>query len=252
MMAVIQYTLKEHIRHRVYLTVILFGLILLGSGMVISSLAVEEQLRMMINVGLGGIEFLALIAIIFVTVNLVLEEVESRSIYLVLSHPIERWQYIVGRYLGTVLALTLGILMMGALHVSSLFIHSWTWQSFYPVAIVCSIGKIAVVGSLALLISLITTSTASSMTLTGFLWVMGHFSSELGYMADRSANPLVKTAIWVFQHVSPNFSYFNFRDFWQATQTPPAAWFGWMFIYSVSYVIAALALTSWLFSRKEV
>lgn len=251
LLAVAGYTLKEHIRNRIYLTVVLFGVILLGGGFIISALAVEEQTRMMVDLGLGGIEFLALIAVLFVTVNLVLEEMETRSVYLVLSHPIERWRYIVGRFSGTLVALILGILFMAALHLGSLKLLGWSLQLFYPIAILCSIAKIAVVGALALLISLITTSTASSMTLTGFLWVLGHFTSELRYMSDRSANPLVKALAEFLGYVAPNFSYFNYRDFWQAAVTPPSIWFGWLGLYSAAYIGTALFLTSWVFSKKE-
>ncbi len=251
LLAVAQYTLKEHIRNKIYFTVVLFGIILMGGGVVISALAVEEQTRMMLDLGLGGIEFLALLAVLFVTVNLVLTEMETRSVYLILSHPVERWQYIVGRFAGTLAALVCGMLIMAVLHVGSLKLMGWKLELFYPIAVLCSIAKIAVVGSLALLISLITTSTASSMTLTGFLWVLGHFTSELRYMSERSANPLVKAVAEFLSYVAPNFGIFNYRDFWQATVTPPAIWFGWLALYSVSYVGIALFLTSWSFSKKE-
>jgi ABC-type transport system involved in multi-copper enzyme maturation permease subunit len=251
LIAVAQYTLKEHIRNRVYLSVVLFGFILIGGSVVISSLAVEEQVRMMVDVGLAGIEFLALITVLFVTVNLVLEEMESRSIYLILSHPVERWHYIVGRFVGTITALIFGMLIMALLHIGSLYLVGWRMEAFYPQVILCSMLKIAVVGSLALLISLITTSTASSMTLTGFLWVLGHFVSELKFMSEKSANPLVKAVCELLQYVAPNFSYFNYRDFWRAAVLPPASWFGWMGLYAFSYVGIALFLTSWIFSKKE-
>jgi len=251
LLAVAQYTLKEHIRNRIYLTVVLFGVILLGGGVIISALAVEEHTRMMVDLGLSGIEFLALITVLFVTVNLILEEMETRSVYLILSHPIDRWQYIVGRFLGTMAALVIGILLMAALHVASLKLIGWKMEFFYPVAILCSIAKISIVGALSLMISLITTSTASSMTLTGFLWVLGHFTTELQYMSDRSANPLVKAFSEFLGYVAPNFSYFNYRDFWRATTVPPGAWFAWLGFYSAAYVGIALCLTSWLFEKKE-
>ena len=251
LIAVATITLKEHIRNRIYLTVVLFGLLLIGAGAIISSLAVEEQVRMMLDVGLGGIEFLALLAVVFVTVNLVLQEMENRSLYLILSHPVPRWQYIVGRYLGTVMALAAGILLMGLLHVISLLLSGWTWEFAYAIALLICILKIAVVAALALLVSLITTSTSSAMTLTGFLWVMGHFTSELQFIGGKSANPLIKAGVQFFEYVAPNFSYLNYRDFWHATLTPSPAWFAWMVCYALSYIGVALFLTSWAFSKKE-
>jgi ABC-type transport system involved in multi-copper enzyme maturation permease subunit len=251
LIAIAGITLKEHIRNRIYLTVVLFGLLLIGGGAIISSLAVEEQVRMMLDMGLGGIEFLALLAVVFVTVNLVLQEMENRGLYLVLSHPVPRWQYIVGRYLGTVAALAAGIFLMGCLHVGSLLLSGWSWEWSYAIALSICILKIAVVASLALLVSLITTSTSSAMTLTGFLWVMGHFTSELKFIGEKSANPLIKAGLQFFQYVSPNFAYLNYRDFWHATLQPPAGWFAWMACYALSYIAVTLFLTSWAFSKKE-
>ncbi|MCG3205347.1 MAG: hypothetical protein KCHDKBKB_02067 [Elusimicrobia bacterium] len=206
---------------------------------------------MMIDLGLGGIEFLALIMVLFVTVNLVLEEMESRTIYLILSHPIERWSYIAGRFLGTMVALVSGIICMALLHLVSLKLMGWSFEIFYSIAILCTIAKIAVVGALALMISLLTTSTASAMTLTGFLWVLGHFTTELKFMSDRSENPLVKVVAEILGALVPNFSYFNYRDFFRAHLVPSPEWFIWFAGYSLAYIGVALFLTCWLFSQKE-
>ncbi len=251
LLAVIYYTVKEHIRNRVFLSFLLFCGILIGSALVISTLAMDQQLRMILNVGQAGIEFISLMAVIFITVNLVLTEMETRSIYLVLSHPIERWQYILGRYLGTLLALFAAMILMSGFHLLILFLKGWVWNNSYLISLLASMAKIGVIGSLALFLSLSTTSSASAMSFTGFLWVLGHFSSELQFMAEKSANPLMKAALWTVQQIAPNFSYYNYRDFWQAIQTPPPAWFGWMSLYTVCYIGTALLLSSWLFSRRE-
>lgn len=249
--AVIHYTLKEHIRNRVYLILVLFGGILIGSALIVSSLALDQQVRMILDIGLAGIEFIALMTVIFITVNLVLVEMETRSIYLILSHPIERWQYILGRYLGTIIALLLGMLAMAIFHLGTLFLEGWAWNISYLVSLGASMAKIAVIGSLALFLSLCTTSSASAMSFTAFLWILGHFTGELRFMAEKSANPITKFLLWVVQEVAPNFSYFNYRDFWQAVQTPPPGWFAWMTVYTLCYIGTALLLSSWLFSKRE-
>src|ERR1700753_3427339 len=96
-------TFKEHVRHRLYLSLILFCFILLGGGLVVSALAVDERARLMVDFGLAAIEFLGLTTIVFISVSLVLTEIENRTIYLVLSRPLPRSQYILGRFAGTAL-----------------------------------------------------------------------------------------------------------------------------------------------------
>ncbi len=249
--AIAGYTFKQHLRHRVYWTVGLFGLVLLGGSAVVSALAVEEQTRMMIDLGLAGIELLALLAVVFVTVSLVLEEVESRAITLILTRPVRRSEYLLGRYAGTLLSISLGMVAMAVLHVGVMALVGWWPQSFYAMALLCSLGKVMVVGSLALLLSLFSTSSASSMTFTIFFWILGHFSEELRFMGEKSDSGFVKAFIWFTAEITPDFSYYNYRDFWMAASLPPPSWFGWMVVYTFSYIGVCLFLSNFLFSQKE-
>ncbi|OGS27933.1 MAG: hypothetical protein A2297_08015 [Elusimicrobia bacterium RIFOXYB2_FULL_48_7] len=248
--AILAYTIKQHLRHKIYLVVFLFGLVLITGALVISSLS-TGRVRMLLNLGLSSIEFLALITIIFTTVNLILEELESRTIYLMLAHPLKRWQYILGRFSGTVISVLFGMLSMVILHLALLFMAGWHWQNYYAIAMLCSFGKIIVMSAITLLISLFTTSAATAMSFSALVWILGHFSEELNYLGEKSANIIVKSVVWAIYNIAPNFSYFNYRDFWAAAQVPSAAWFGWMIIYTFSYTGICLILSNFLFSQKE-
>lgn len=250
-LAIIRYTMKQHLRHRVYLTVGLFGLVLLCGSLVVSSLAVEERVRMLLDLGLAGIELLALLTIVFVTVNLVLDEVDSRGITLILTRPVKRSEYLLGRFLGTLASIAVGMAAMALLHLLVLVAVGGSPGWMYGVAWVCSLGKVAVVGSLALFLSLFSTSAASSMTFTIFFWILGHYSSELRYLGEKSGNLPVKALIWLMSEVTPNFSYYNYRDFWAAPAQPPAAWFAWMGVYTAAYIGVCLFLSNFLFAQKE-
>ena len=250
-LAIIRYTFKEHFRHRVFLTVLLFGLILLGGSLVVSALASESRLRLMTDLGLASIEFLSLIAVVFVTVNLILGEIESRTITLLLSHPIPRWQYVAGRFLGTLAAIALGMAVMAFLHVGMLRLYHWHWEPFYGIALLCMGAKVMTTGAVALLFSLFSTSAPALMTFTLFMWMAGHFSQEMKFLGEKSANPIVKALVSVFYYVAPNFSYFNYRDFAQAAQVPPFPWFAWVFLYAAGYTSVCLFLSQALFEKRE-
>jgi len=248
----VQDTWREHIRHRIYLSLFLFGFALLGGGLIISALAIEERARLMMDFGLAAIEFLGLITIVFVSVNLVLTEMENRTLYLILSRPLPRGLYIAGRFAGTLLSITVAMAAMAVLHGLLLWPLPHTISlSHYLMAWACAVGKIAVVGSLALALSLFSTSAPTAMTFTLFLWAIGHFSEELKFLGQKSANALVKTLVWFFYHVAPNFSYFNYRDFLYSPHPPSGAWFFYLACYTVGYTGICLWVATFLFSRKE-
>lgn len=248
---ILAYTVKQHLRTKIYLIVILFGLVLVLGALVVSSIALEERVRMFINIGLAGIEFLALITVIFATVNMILEEMESKTIYLILAHPIKRVHYLLGRYLGTLVAVGSGMFIMACLHVAGLFLLGWSWEFAYVISLILSFGKIMVMSAIALFLALFSTSAPASMAFTIFVWIIGHFSEELKFMGEKTGSVVAKSVIWAFYYISPNLAYYNYRDFWVAGQLPGISWFAWIAAYSLTYITICLMVSSYLFSQKE-
>jgi len=106
-------------------------MMLLLAGLVFSTLAVEQRQRVIVDFGFAAIEFLALLFVLFSSVNLILEEVETKTIALVLSHPIHRWQYILGRFLGLAISVALAIIIMGLAHLFLLILLGVPWSNQY-------------------------------------------------------------------------------------------------------------------------
>jgi len=105
-------------------------------------------------------------------------------------------------------------------------------------------------GALALLLSLALTSEAAAMAFAVFFWILGHFSSEMRFVADKSGNALLRTAILAFSYAAPDFARFNYRDAWHAGPPSP----GWMAaaaLYALGYSVACLALAAQVFEQKE-
>ena len=82
------------------------------------------------------------------------------------------------------------------------------------------------------------------------LWMLGHFSSEMRFLADRSASVFLKTTIVAFSYAAPDFAHFNYRDFWHQP-APSAAWLLWVGLYALTYSGACLALAVQIFEQKE-
>lgn len=250
-LAVAGYTFKRHLRHRAYLTVLLFGLLLVVAAVAVSSLAAEERGRLLLDVGLAGIEFLALVSAVFLSVNLVLEELSSRAVCLLLARPLERWAYVCGRFAGTLAAVACAMAAMALLHAALLALHGALPLRLYALAWLCSLAKVAVVASAALMLSLFSTSAEASTAFTLSLWVLGHFSRELAALGRRSDSLPVRAVAWTLRHLAPDFSWFNYRDLLGASG-PPALWAGSAALYAVCYGALCLYIACFLFSEREL
>lgn len=191
-----------------------------------------------------------MISVVFLTVHLILQEVESRAIFLILTHPVRRWHYLLGRFLGTLAAVGLGLAAMGLFHWLILFALGWTGEGSYLLAWSCSLGKTAVMGALALLLSLALTSEAAAMAFSVFFWILGHFSSEMNYIAEKSGSSFMRAAILAFSRAAPDFAHLNYRDA-AAAGLPGHRWMAAALLYVVGYCAACLALSVQIFEQKE-
>ncbi|MBI3291320.1 MAG: ABC transporter permease [Elusimicrobia bacterium] len=249
-LSITRYTVIQLFRNKLFSILGIFGCILLGASLLIASLGGDQQLRVLLDLGLACLEFLALVSGVFAAVTLILEEMEARTIALVLIRPLHRAEYLVGRFLGLLTALLLSMGIMAALHLGLLFFKGWRWDASYLVAVAFSAGKIMVITSLALFLSLFATSSISALTLTFFLWVLGHFSQELKFLANKTGYPAFTALVKAIYYVVPNFAYLNLKDHLEGTGVM-GRWLGGAALYAVCYTVACLTLALGLFRRKE-
>ncbi|MCB4792349.1 MAG: hypothetical protein LHV68_10775 [Elusimicrobia bacterium] len=248
--AIAYYTLIENIRNKIFYVIILFGIITLASSFLLSVLGGEQSKRILLDIGLNAIEFFALITICFASVNLILEEMESKTIYLILTRPVSKSIYLIGRYLGLITAVFCGIVIMSIFHLSILYFKGWEFSFRYPLAILLSFEKITIIGSLALFFSLLSTSAISSVSFTVSFWILGHFSEELKFLGNKATFIHTKILAKVMYYLTPNLQYFNLKDFWNI---PVIAgnWIWVSLIYGLLYSAFCLVLSLWLLKYKE-
>src|SRR5947209_3808818 len=96
-MRIARYTFVEIFRNKVYYVLLLFAGVLMISAILLGALGGEQRNRMIIDLGLASIETFALLVAVFAAVTLVLEEMESRTLYLILARPVSRYQFVLGR-----------------------------------------------------------------------------------------------------------------------------------------------------------
>ena len=79
-----------------------FALVLIGTGVLLSTLSYVERERILQDVGLASIRLFGAAIAIFVGVGLIHKEVDRRTIYTILSKPVSRTEFLLGKYAGLV------------------------------------------------------------------------------------------------------------------------------------------------------
>ncbi|MFH1380481.1 MAG: ABC transporter permease subunit [bacterium] len=247
--SIIRYTILQNFRNKTLYVLVLFVSIMFVASFLFSTLGGEQEKRLLFDLGIGCIEIFGLIVAVFTAVTLLLEELESRTIYLVLSRPIMRYHYIIGRYAGLLLSVALSVILMGCIHFALLLFKGWEFDMRYFLLILLTLEKISVISSIALFFSLFSTSAASSIVFTLFFWVLGHFAVELRFLGSR-LDSMFKFAIKIMYYLVPNLQYFNLRDQWDLS-TFSFKFIGIASIYGIIYIMVCLSFCTALFNRKE-
>src|SRR3990172_1943274 len=108
-------TLKEALRNRILYLLFFFAAVLVVSSWIISELTVGDALKIIKDLGLGSIHFLGVLITIFIGIGLVFRELEKRTVFIILSKPVHRFEFLLGKFAG--LAVTLLLVLTGLVSV---------------------------------------------------------------------------------------------------------------------------------------
>lgn len=259
-LAIAKVTFIEQIRNRLYLIILFFGGSILAASLLLGTLAPGYKVRVVFDLGLVAIELFGLTTAIFGAVSLVVQEIESKTIYLLLTRPLPRSSYIIGRYLGLLGAVVMTMLGMALLHIGTMlsdfgafkeFMYSTPLWANYPLLLLMSISKMFITASLALFFSLFATSSVSALVFTAFFWIAGHFGPELAFLIKKSTSGFIQSVAKAVSLVFPNFQFLNFRDLFEVPGFSGVHFIGWALLYSFGYAAIFIVLSSILFSKKE-
>src|SRR2546422_8427755 len=107
-------TFRETLRDKILYNLVFFGLLLIGSSILLSTLTIGEQVKIIRDIGLARINVFGVIIAIFVGIGLVSKEIEKRTIFTIIAKPVPRYLYLLGKYSGLALTLLVNIGIMAA------------------------------------------------------------------------------------------------------------------------------------------
>lgn len=243
-------TVREAIRNKVLYTLLFFAILLIGSGVVLSTLSYVEQERILQTIALSAIRIFGVAIAIFVGVGLIHKEVDRRTIYTILSKPVSRSEFLVGKYAGLVATIWLQVAIMSAAFVTVSLLTGAPLGAGHAAALALVAVELALVVALATLFSAFTTPMLSALFTTG-LYVAGQLSRDLRDIGARSQVEAVQDITAVVYHVLPDLASFNLGI--QAVHgLPVTAADVWLpAIYAAGYAGLLLLAGMAIFERRD-
>src|SRR5882757_5822734 len=110
---IVRHTFREAVVQPIYSLLIGLGAAILIIFGVLPFFTLGEDTVMFMSVGLDVILLLVLIATLFATSKSIYDEIEDRTMLTLMSKPVARWEVLIGKYLGIVLASALAVSVLG-------------------------------------------------------------------------------------------------------------------------------------------
>ncbi|NTX00593.1 MULTISPECIES: ABC transporter permease [unclassified Myxococcus] len=203
---------REARRNRVTVVVGAFAAVVLLSSTLITEVTVATFDRVLTDFGLGMMSLILVFLTIFLSSGLLSREIERRTIFLVVSKPVSRTQFLLARLAGNMLTLAVMMGAMMLIFASQLLMFQ---VSIHPTQIVAAVGlwfELLVLTSAGILFSSFTGPAVSAIATTG-IYFTGHLASDLYDIANRLDDGSVKTFAKALYYLLPNLERMNFRPY---------------------------------------
>jgi Cu-processing system permease protein len=108
-------TFREAVRDKVLYGALGFGCAVLFFTLAVAELSLNQQARVIEDVGLASISLFSVLVAVFLGSSLLYKEIERKTLYVILPKPISRMEFLLGKYLGIVMTVLVFVGLMGAL-----------------------------------------------------------------------------------------------------------------------------------------
>jgi len=247
------HTFKESVRQKVLYNLVAFALLLIGASILFGSISVGVEQIILITLGLTSISVFGLLIAIIIGIDLVSKEIERRTVYNILSKPVSRVEFVLGKYLGLVLTLLVNTAIMTVGFYAALYYQKGTLGKndlVFLGAVYFILLELAMVVGIALVFSCVSTPVLSAVY-TFCLFIIGNFSADLRGLGQRTQSPLLGTVYDALYYALPNFANFNVISLVAHAQKIPAYLGVGNSFYALLYITILLGLAIMIFEERE-
>jgi ABC-type Na+ efflux pump permease subunit len=237
-------TFVEATRQKVFLIVMLVCVVILASSRLFTQFTFEDQLKIIKDIGLAVITVGGALIAIILTAQLLASEVENRTIYTILSKPVWRLEFLLGKFLGMVVLIFISVLIMSAVFTLVLFymervlindavtgagmaadrtglanmqqvVSQIQLQVRDPnliKAVLLAFSKLVLLTAIAMFVASFSTSMIFTVFISGCIYFMGHLQSTAREMWQGQGTLLAKAGMALVAFFVPDLQSFNLAD----------------------------------------
>ncbi len=254
-------TYREGLRKKLLLGLLMVALLVIGSSVFLTVLSPGEEVKMIKDVCLTAISLFGMLIAVSTSASVIPAEIENKTIHTVLSKPLRRLEYLLGKFLGVQMIVILNLGIMTLLFLVMLYMRERILSHVLIKSVCLTYFEMMILSSLTFIVSVVSSSAALPTICGVFMYIVGHLVEYLKDLSERASHSsdavsqAMAKIIKLFYWCLPNLSNYNLRQ--ELIHLPPNdptvdVRFWALVSYALLCTLCAFVVTWWLFRKREL
>ncbi len=243
-------TFKEAKRDRILYLLFFFAAVCIIAARVLAILTVGDRVKIIKDVGLASINIFGVLMAVLMGTGLVYKEIDKKTIFTLLSKPLHRAQFILGKFLGLVLTLFIMTAFMAVIFLALVYLQtsSIEWTMFLAIGYIFL--ELVLITAVAILFSAFSTPILSSIFSLSF-YLIGHLSWGIELLIRKMNPGTGRSVARVLYTFLPDLENFNFKTEVVHNLPIPAGIHLYSILYGLFYTAFILGIAILVFRRRD-
>lgn len=256
---------KEGVKQRIIYGLLIAASLILALSVLLCGFFLRDVSKVLLDFCLATTTLGGLCIPFFVAIHMLSKDIERRTIFTVLTRPLSRGQYIIGKFVGLSLLTLLIMMLLGCLTWCAVqggeflfgarFFSAVSWPDIAR-AIFLSFLSILILNAIAVLWSTLTTSSFLATLLVLSSYVIGHFVDDVVRFLKANASGVdvvlsIQYTIDFVKYLFPNLAAFDVKQAAAHGMSIPVSDVFFLTGYALAYVAFLLTLSTFLFNKRD-
>ncbi|MFA5917315.1 MAG: ABC transporter permease [Candidatus Gracilibacteria bacterium] len=243
-------TFREITRNKFLYLIVFFAFVFIIFSLSLGKLTIGDDSKIVVDFGLAMIEIFGFLSVLFVGSQLLFKEIEGKTIFLILSKPIKRYEFIIGKFLGFSLCILFIMVLQAILFLGVIFIKDIEITKLILFSLFFTFLKLEILLSFVFFFSTFM-SNMLTIIVSVMIYFISHSFSLLLDLVGATKNVLMINAIKILQLIFPPFEALNIKDVIGSFTDFKPLYFIFNTFYSIAYLFLIIIFTILIFNRKK-
>lgn len=263
------FTFREGLRKKTLIGFLILSILVIFGSMFMTAMmydtsgtvATDVDVKLIKDICITAVSIFGVLIAIFISASVVPTEIENKVVYTVLSKPVRRFQYLLGKFVGVQIIVAVNLLLMGVLFSIALYIKEPIFPRMLLYAIFLTYFEFLIVSAFTFAVAAASTSAVLPTIAGLFIYITGNLTQYLESVVNRAegsenaAEKALGAIAWALRHTLPDLQYFSLKTqilSLQINDTPKDIQIPNLVVYGILYALAGYIIAYWVFRRKEL